>query len=104
MRQVFISDYRPLLEAAKTYNQSEEGKADRKKRSLVERIIANLTRYHDARQAHRRGRAKADYQAKKSGTAFNLRQWLRQRRQRDLEVKITKIMQDQSSIENMTAT
>ena len=104
MRQVFISDYRPWLEAAKTYNQSEEGKADRRKRTLVERVIANLTRYHDARQAHRRGRAKADYQAKKSGTAFNLRQWLRQRRQRDLEVKIAKVMQDQSSIENLTAT
>lgn len=96
MRQVFISDYRPWLEAAKTYNQSEEGKADRKKRTLIERIIANLTRYHDARQAHRRGRAKADYQAKKSGTAFNLRQWLRQRRQRDQEAKIAQMMQNQT--------
>jgi hypothetical protein len=82
MRQVFISDYRALLEDAKTYNQSDEGKADRKKRPLIERIIANLTRYHDARQARRRGTANADYQVKKSGAAFNLRQWLRLRKKR----------------------
>jgi hypothetical protein len=83
MRQVFISDYRDLLATARAYNQSDAGKADRKHRTLVERIIANLTRYHDARQARRRGLANADYQAKKSGTAFNLRQWLRLRLQRD---------------------
>jgi hypothetical protein len=82
MRQVFISDYRPLLEAARTYNQSDPGKADRRHRPLVERMIANLTRYHDARQACRRGTINADYQAKKSGTAFNLRQWIRLRRKR----------------------
>ncbi len=82
LRQVFISDYRALLEAAKTYNQSAPGKTDLKKRTLVERIIANLTRYHDARQARRRGRANADYQAKKAGAAFNLRQWLRLRTHR----------------------
>lgn len=82
MRQVFISDYRPLIEAAKTYNQSDAGKSDLKKRSRVERIIANLTRYHDARRARRRGTLNADYQAKKAGTAFNLRQWLRLRQQR----------------------
>ncbi len=82
MRQVFISDYRALLEEAKTYNPSDPGKADHKQRTLVERIIANLTRYHDARQARRRGRDNADYQAKKAGAAFNLRQWLRLRKQR----------------------
>ncbi len=82
MRQVFMSDYRDLLETARAYNQSEEGQADRKKRTLVERIIANLTRYHDARQARRRGQENADDQAKKAGAAFNLRQWLRLRKQR----------------------
>ncbi len=82
MRQVFISDYRDLLNDAKTYNQSEDGKADRKHRSLVERFIANLTRYHDARLARRRGTRNADYQVKKAGTAFNLRQWLRLRQKR----------------------
>jgi len=97
MRQVFISDYRPLVEAAKAYNRSDQGKADLKKRSGVERIIATLTRYHDARQARRRGTNNADFQAKKAGTAFNLRQWLRQRRQRDQEAKIAKVMQNQTS-------
>ena len=81
-RQVYISDYRPFVEAAKTYNQSEPGKADLKTRSRVERIIANLVRYHDARHARRRGLINGDYQAKKSGTAFNLRQWLRLRQHR----------------------
>ena len=89
MRQVFISDYRTLLEEAKVYNHSEAGKADHKQRTLVERIIANLTRYHDARQARRRGQDNADYQAKKSGTAFNLRQWLRLRKYRAQTQRLT---------------
>jgi hypothetical protein len=94
MRQVFISDYRPLVEAAKAYNQSDQGKTDLKKRSGVERVIANLTRYHAARQARRRGTNHADFQAKQSGTAFNLREWLRQRRQRDQEAQIATLMPD----------
>ena len=104
MRQVFISDYRRLVEAAKAYNQSDQGKADLKKRSGVERVIANLTRYHHARQARRRGTNHADFQAKQSGTAFNLREWLRQRRRRDLEAQIEKIMQAPSRPAEMTVT
>jgi len=105
IRQVFISDYRPLVEAAKAYNQSDQGKADLKKRSGVERVIANLTRYHAARQARRRGTNHADFQAKQSGTAFNLRAWLRQRRRRDQEAQIAKVMQDQTgAIEVAAAT
>ncbi|HZY40380.1 MAG TPA: transposase [Anaerolineae bacterium] len=82
LRQVFISDHRDILKDAKTYNQSDAGKADLKQRPRVERFIANLVRYHDARQARRRGTVNADYQAKKAGTAFNLRQWLRLRQKR----------------------
>jgi len=105
MRQVFISDYRPLVEAAKRYNPSDQGKADLKKRPAVERVIANLTRYHAARQARRRGVNNADFQAKQSGTAFNLRAWLRQRRRRDQEAQIAKVMQDQTgAIEVAAAT
>ena len=96
MRQVFISDHRPLVEAAKAYNQSDQGKADLKKRSGVERVIANLTRYHHARQARRRGTNPADFQAKQSGSAFHLREWLRQRRRRVLQAKIAKVMSDQT--------
>ncbi len=81
-RQVYISDYRPFVEAAKTYNHSNAGKADLKIRSRVERFIAQLVRYHDARHARRRGLTNADYQAKKSGAVFNLRQWLRLRQHR----------------------
>ena len=87
-RQVYISDYRPFVEAAKTYNQSDAGKAELKTRSRVERFIAQLVRYHDARHARRRGLGNADYQAKKSGTAFNLRQWLRLRQKRAKDARL----------------
>jgi hypothetical protein len=104
MRPVFISDYRPLVEAAKAYNRSDQGKTDLKKRSGVERVIANLTRYHQARQARRRGTNNADFQAKQSGTTFNLREWLRQRRRRDRDAQIEKIMQAPSCPAEMTVT
>ena len=82
MRQVFISDHRSVLAKARTYAQTPEYQEDMKLRSTVERHIANLVRYHGARQAQRRGRLKCDYQAKMNATAFNLRQWLRQQDRR----------------------
>jgi hypothetical protein len=54
----------------------------------VERVIANLVRYHDARQARRRSLVNADYQAKKAGTAFNLRQWMRARHKRAEDARL----------------
>jgi IS5 family transposase len=77
MRQVFISDYRPYLEAARAYNQTDAFKADMKRRPKVERIIAALVRYNGARRARRRGQVKADFQAKMNATAYNLKRWLR---------------------------
>jgi IS5 family transposase len=77
MRQVFISDYRPYLEAARVYNQTDEFKADMRRRPKVERIIAALVRYNGARRARRRGLLKADFQAKMNATAYNLKRWLR---------------------------
>ena len=53
-------------------------KADMKLRATIERIIANLVRYHDARDARRRGQGNCQYQAHMNPMAFNLRQWLRQ--------------------------
>ena len=82
MRQVFISDHRSVLALARTYAQTAAFQADLKLRPTIERIIANLVRYHGARYARRRGQAKCDYQAKMSATAFNLRQWLRLRQRR----------------------
>ncbi|MCW5858707.1 MAG: transposase [Caldilineales bacterium] len=46
-------------------------------RPLVERFIANLVRYHGARQARSRGQRRADFQMKMCGLAFNLAQWVR---------------------------
>jgi IS5 family transposase len=77
MRQVFITDHRSALAKARTYAQTDAFQEDLKLRSTIERIIANLTRYHGARDARRRGLLKADFQAKMSATAFNIRQWIR---------------------------
>ena len=79
MRQVFISDYRPQVEAAQAYQKTEEYKADMKRRPTVERFIAGLVRYHGARRARRIGLGKADFQAKMCAVAFNLKQWVRLR-------------------------
>jgi IS5 family transposase len=78
MRQVFMSDFRSALAQARTYAQTDACKADLKLRATIERIIANLVRYHDARYARRRGLRNCQYQAHMNAMAFNLRQWLRQ--------------------------
>ena len=78
MRQVFVSDFRSAVALARTYAQTEDFKADMKVRATIERIIANLVRYHDARYARRRGQRNCQYQAHMNAMAFNLRQWLRQ--------------------------
>lgn len=77
MRQVFISDYRHLVEAAQIYNQSEAYKQDHKLRQRIERIIAELVRYNGARRCRRIGLRPADWQAKMSATAYNLKWWMR---------------------------
>ena len=58
--QVFVSDQRSALAAARTYAQSEAFQQDMKARATIERIIANLVRYHGARNARRRGRSRCD--------------------------------------------
>lgn len=78
MRQVFVSDFRSAVAQARTYAQTADFKADIKARATIERIIANLVRYHDARDARRRGLRNCQYQAHMNAMAFNLRQWLRQ--------------------------
>ncbi|HKZ84192.1 MAG TPA: transposase [Anaerolineae bacterium] len=77
MRQVFISDYRDDLNAARAYAQTEDFKLDMQRRPGIERVIACLTRYHGARRARRRGLRQADFQAKLSAMAFNLKQWMK---------------------------
>jgi hypothetical protein len=77
IRQVFISDYRADVEAARAYSLTPEFQADRQRRPRVERFIAALVRYNGARRARRRGLVKADFQAKMNATAFNLKRWMR---------------------------
>jgi IS5 family transposase len=78
MRQVFISDHRSVLALARTYAQTAGFIADLALRAVIERFIANLVRYHNGRDAQRRGKPNCDYQVKMNGVAFNLRQWMRE--------------------------
>ena len=58
-----------------TYTKTEQFKQDMRFRSTIERIIAALVRYNDARRARSYGTAKADFQVKMAATAYNLKKW-----------------------------
>ena len=77
IRQVFISDYRSEVVAARLYNQTDDYKADMQSRFLVERTIAALVRHNGGRRSRRCGLPMADFQAKMNATAFNLKRWMR---------------------------
>jgi hypothetical protein len=77
LRQVFISDYRSQVEAAQAYNRTPAYLLDHKLRQRVERVIAELVRYNGARRCRRIGLIAADWQAKMSATAYNLKWWMR---------------------------
>ncbi len=83
MRQVFLSDYRAEVDAARHYNQTEDFKADMKRRPLVEQIIAGLVRYNGARHARRCGQFQCDFQVKMNAVAFNLKKWMRLLKKRE---------------------
>jgi hypothetical protein len=76
-RQVFISDYRREVEAARRYNATDAFHLDMQQRPRIERIIAALVRYNGARNARRRGKVKCDFQAKLNAVAYNLKKWMR---------------------------
>jgi len=77
LRQVFISDYRTQVEAAQVDNQTAAYQLDHKLRQRIERVIAELVRYNGARRCRRIGLIAADWQAKMSATAYNLKWWMR---------------------------
>jgi hypothetical protein len=74
-RQVFISDYRYQQRQALAYTTTQAFQKDMALRPHIERIIAALTRYNGARTAKAYGLPNADYQAKMSAMAFNLKRW-----------------------------
>ena len=78
-RKVFISFYRGQVEAALEYNRTPLFKIEIKERPRVERIIYNLTHIHGARRCRSVGLEKANFQLKMAATAFNIRQFIRQR-------------------------
>ena len=61
MRQVFVSDHRSTLAQARTYAQPEAFQEDLKAHATIERIVANLVRYHGGRYARRRGQSRATF-------------------------------------------
>ena len=75
-RQVFISAYQSQQRAAIAYMKTDEFQADMQLRPGVERIIACVVRYNDARITRRIGLANADFQVKMAAMAYNLKHWL----------------------------
>ncbi|MEZ4710091.1 MAG: transposase [Caldilineaceae bacterium] len=63
-RTVFLSDYLYQQNAAVAYTRTDDFADDMKLRPHIERIIAGLTRYNDARRAHGAGLRNADFQAR----------------------------------------
>ncbi len=74
-RMLFISDYAYHQREALAYTKTAEFKVDMKRRSHIERRIAGLTRYNDARHAHGTGTRNADFQPRMSSIASNLKRW-----------------------------
>ncbi len=77
MRQVFVSDYREHVLNARRYNATEAFAQDMKLRPMIERVIFELTHYNDARVCRRTGLNNADWQARMTATAYNLKHWIR---------------------------
>jgi hypothetical protein len=57
-RSVFMSDYYDLMNEAKAYNETEEGKAAQKERYRIERTNNELKNHHGLNRARTRGRAR----------------------------------------------
>jgi len=74
-RMVFINDYAYHQREAIAYTKTDPFKVDMKLRAHIERIIAGLTRYNDARHAHGAGTRNADFQARMCAIAYNLKRW-----------------------------
>lgn len=74
-RQVFISHYRERQRTALLYTKTDAFQRDMRFRATIERIIAALVRYHDARHARSVGLAQADFQVRMAATAYNLKKW-----------------------------
>jgi hypothetical protein len=87
MRQVFVSDYREQVLAAREYNEADEFKQYMKMRPSVERVIFELTHYNDARECRRLGLNNADWQARMTATAYNLKHWIRLSDRRQMATK-----------------
>ena len=77
MRSVFISDYRKFALLARAYMLTDSFSQEMRQRNHVERIIAALVRYNDARRSQRVGVHFADYQLKMSGMAYNVKKWIK---------------------------
>lgn len=78
-REVFVSDYRAESQALYAAVLTLAFALRSKRRGHIERVIANLTRYHGARTATGIGLAYVDCQMKMAATAYNLKTWAKHR-------------------------
>lgn len=81
-RNFFISDYAFHQRQALAYLKTDAFIQDMRLRPAIERIIACLVRYHNARRATGYGLLSADYQAFMAAMAFNLKTWVTLTRER----------------------
>lgn len=81
-RNFFISDYADHQRQALAYLKTDAFIQDMRLRPAIERIIACLVRYHDARRATSYGLLNADYRAHMAAMAFNLKTWVTLTRER----------------------
>mgnify|MGYP001002263254 CR=1 FL=1 len=81
-RNFFISDYAFHQRQALAYLKTDAFIQDMRLRPAIERIIACLVRYHDARRATGYGLLSADYQAHMAAMSFNLKTWVTLTRER----------------------
>jgi transposase len=72
-RQVFQSDYREEMAAARAYQQTLAYKQDMRIRAQVEGKVADLTRNHGQRRCRYRGKQMAAFQAAMGATAANVK-------------------------------
>jgi transposase len=76
-RTVSKNDYDALYQAARAKAQTAEYAQARRQHRRIERKLADLVRWHGARRARYRGRAKVRMQVLLTGMVVNIKRWVR---------------------------
>lgn len=76
-RTFFVSDYYDMLQEAKLYNETEDGKVALAARYKIERTNNELANHHELRRPHGRGRNKLRITVKLKGIAINVKKMVK---------------------------